>query len=49
MYHKFSRRAWDGLIKKWRIQLHEYDPKSRNNETLEEGEILDDSQVKNNN
>ncbi|XP_063706708.1 histone RNA hairpin-binding protein [Culicoides brevitarsis] len=23
---KYSRRAWDGLVKQWRIQLHKYDP-----------------------
>ncbi|CAG9764965.1 unnamed protein product [Ceutorhynchus assimilis] len=22
---KYSRRAWDGLIKQWRIKLHKYD------------------------
>lgn len=25
-YLKYSRRAWDGLIKQWRIKLHYYDP-----------------------
>nr|CAH7750196.1 unnamed protein product [Callosobruchus chinensis] len=24
-YMKYSRRAWDGLIRKWRLQLHKYD------------------------
>ncbi|VEN60770.1 unnamed protein product [Callosobruchus maculatus] len=24
-YVKYSRRAWDGLIRKWRLQLHKYD------------------------
>ncbi|KAB0797479.1 hypothetical protein PPYR_08472 [Photinus pyralis] len=25
-YVKYSRRAWDGLIKQWRLKLHKYDP-----------------------
>ncbi|XP_057669972.1 histone RNA hairpin-binding protein [Diorhabda carinulata] len=25
-YIQYSRRAWDGLIKQWRLQLHKYDP-----------------------
>ncbi|XP_066145909.1 histone RNA hairpin-binding protein [Euwallacea fornicatus] len=25
-YGKYSRRAWEGLIKQWRIKLHKYDP-----------------------
>ncbi|KAK5646509.1 hypothetical protein RI129_004973 [Pyrocoelia pectoralis] len=25
-YIKYSRRAWDGLIKQWRLKLHKYDP-----------------------
>lgn len=26
---KYSRRAWDGLVKQWRIQLHKYDPNAK--------------------
>ncbi|KAF5294195.1 hypothetical protein FQR65_LT10906 [Abscondita terminalis] len=25
-YIKYSRRAWDGLIKQWRLRLHKFDP-----------------------
>ncbi|KAI4460600.1 histone rna hairpin-binding protein [Holotrichia oblita] len=25
-YRKYSRRGWDGLIKQWRLKLHNYDP-----------------------
>ncbi|GJQ87294.1 hypothetical protein Trydic_g17345 [Trypoxylus dichotomus] len=25
-YRKYSRRGWDGLIKHWRLKLHNYDP-----------------------
>lgn len=25
-YMKYSRRAWDGLIKQWRLRLHKFDP-----------------------
>ncbi|KAF2899196.1 hypothetical protein ILUMI_06983 [Ignelater luminosus] len=27
---KYSRRAWDGLIKQWRLRLHKYDPDDAN-------------------
>lgn len=26
---KYSRRAWDGLVRQWRIQLHKYDPNAK--------------------
>lgn len=26
MHQKYSRRAFDGLVKIWRKQLHKYDP-----------------------
>ncbi|KAF5274712.1 hypothetical protein FQA39_LY07104 [Lamprigera yunnana] len=25
-YIKYSRRAWDGLVRQWRLRLHKYDP-----------------------
>ncbi|XP_050310671.1 histone RNA hairpin-binding protein isoform X2 [Anthonomus grandis grandis] len=30
LYNKYSRRGWEGLIKQWRIQLHQYDPPETN-------------------
>lgn len=27
---KFTRREWDGLVKKWRIRLHYWDPYIKN-------------------
>jgi len=31
-YQKCSKRSWDGQIKKWRRQLHQYDPTSNKDE-----------------
>ncbi|XP_072388557.1 uncharacterized protein Slbp [Diabrotica undecimpunctata] len=31
-YIKYSRRGWDGLIKQWRLLLHQYDPLEESNE-----------------
>lgn len=32
---KFSRRAWEGLIKSWRIRLHAFDPSGAENDIEE--------------
>ena len=48
-YEKYSRRGWDGTIKVWKIQLHEFEPegekadanKSSKAEPVDEDEDLD--------
>nr|CAD7435663.1 unnamed protein product [Timema monikensis] len=43
---KYSRRAWDGMVRLWRQQLHLWDPKSAHNasslsipdDSIDEGE-----------
>lgn len=30
-YRKYSRRAWDGVVKVWRQQLHHWDPPEETN------------------
>ncbi|GLV35960.1 Stem-loop binding protein [Carabus blaptoides fortunei] len=34
---KYSRRGWDGLIRTWRQQLHEFDPNSISDQISEDG------------
>lgn len=42
LHIRYSRRAWEGIVKKWRIQLHDWDDKTAPlNSTIEEGEIRD--------
>lgn len=36
MQLKYSRRAWDGIVKKWRKQLHEFDTEGEENAVEEE-------------
>lgn len=33
---KYSRRAWDGLVRQWRIQLHKYDPNAKQEDDEQE-------------
>lgn len=45
MHLKYSRRAWDGMVKKWRIQLHEWDQEAQNDQTVKDDELRDDIKV----
>lgn len=38
---RFSKRRWDGLIRKWRRQLHEWDPQEdkKNNKSDSEDDF----------
>lgn len=42
-YGKYSRRAFDGLVKIWRKQLHYYDPPNANKQTRNKGFVNDSS------
>ncbi|XP_050504356.1 histone RNA hairpin-binding protein isoform X2 [Diabrotica virgifera virgifera] len=35
-YIKYSRRGWDGLIKQWRLLLHQYDPLEESDKAKDE-------------
>jgi hypothetical protein len=45
-YQKISKRSWDFLVRKWRRQLHHFDPRpTKDSEQLnlqEEANTLDD-------
>lgn len=43
--HKYSRRAWDGLIKSWRLGLHSWDPEEADEEAGSEPESNDPSSL----
>ena len=43
VHRKCSKRAWDGLMKIWRRELHKYDPASAAGEASEEVALDDDA------
>lgn len=50
-YEKYSRRGWDGTIKVWKIQLHEFEPapaegeKPDANKSSVKAETIDDEDL----
>lgn len=37
---RFSKRRWDGLVRKWRRQLHEYDPPNEENNNKDDDDEM---------